>query len=69
MQKLSACGTCSDLEQRTIDFTFESDDQKEKEACFCSVVGSKNKSEEIWFFKSILLVVVKNVNFSAPEYK
>lgn len=56
MQKLFAHDTWSDLEQRIIEFIFESDDQKEKEACFFSVVGSKKKSKEIWF-KFILLVV------------
>lgn len=30
MRKLSAHGTCSALEKKSIDFTFESNDQKEK---------------------------------------
>lgn len=50
------------LRLRNTDFTTGSDDQKEKETCFFTVVDSKKKSKENWFYlfcikKSISLIL------------
>lgn len=70
MQKLSAHGTCSDLEKRKFDFIFESDDQKEKnETCIFTVVGSKKKYRDLGFLSLFYLFCLRKSVPLFPENK